>query len=233
MENLILDPLNDGKSRIELIDSMGNDLSVVNDARASFNRVSNKLNEKDIKLINYLIKHKHTSPLRGVAFKFKVKCPLYICRQWWKHILASNHNTEQIGWNEKSLRYVEINDVGDFYIPSEFRLQSVNNKQATEGLLNELYNIEAIEAYTKQCVSSFQTYQHLLNLGVGREQARGVLVPAVYTNFVWTCSLQTVLHFIDLRKDKGAQTEISRYANSVEKLIENIVPKTIKSWKNK
>lgn len=77
-----IDPLKDGKSRIELIDSMGNDLSIVNDARASFEKTSEQLNEKDIKLINYLIKHEHTSPFRGVAFKFKVKAPLYICRQW-------------------------------------------------------------------------------------------------------------------------------------------------------
>lgn len=76
------DPLNDGKSRIELIDSMGNDLSIVNDARASFAKSSGSLNERDIKLINYLIKHQHTSPFRGVVFKFKVKAPLYICRQW-------------------------------------------------------------------------------------------------------------------------------------------------------
>ena len=76
------DPLKDEKSRIELIDSMGNDLSVVNDARASFEKTSEELSEKDTKLINYLIKHKHTSPFRGVVFKFKVKAPLYICRQW-------------------------------------------------------------------------------------------------------------------------------------------------------
>lgn len=76
------DPLKDNKSRIELIDSMGNDLSIVNDARASFDKASVNLSEKDIKLINYLIKHEHTSPFRGVVFKFKVKAPLYICRQW-------------------------------------------------------------------------------------------------------------------------------------------------------
>jgi thymidylate synthase (FAD) len=95
------DPLGDGKSRIELIDSMGNDLSIVNDARASFAKTSEKLDDRDIKLISYLIKHEHWSPFRGVVFKFKIKAPLYICRQWWKHVIASNHNEEQLGWNEK------------------------------------------------------------------------------------------------------------------------------------
>lgn len=76
------DPLKDGKSRIELIDSMGNDLSIVNDARASFEKTSSALNDQDINLIKYLITHNHTSPFRGVVFKFKVKAPLYVCRQW-------------------------------------------------------------------------------------------------------------------------------------------------------
>lgn len=76
------DPLNDGKSRIELVDSMGNDLSIVNDARASFDKTSEALNDKDIKLIYYLIRNQHTSPFRGVIFKFKIKAPLYVCRQW-------------------------------------------------------------------------------------------------------------------------------------------------------
>jgi thymidylate synthase (FAD) len=79
-----IDPLQDGKSKIELISYMGSDLDVVNDARASFEKSSQQLNEKDKKLINYLIKHEHTSPFRGVVFKFKIKAPLYICRQWWK-----------------------------------------------------------------------------------------------------------------------------------------------------
>lgn len=78
----IKDPLKDSKSKIELIDYMGNDLSIVNDARASFEKTSDNLDDRDVKLINYLIKHEHTSPFRGVTFKFKVKAPLYICRQW-------------------------------------------------------------------------------------------------------------------------------------------------------
>ena len=71
--------------------------------------------KKDIKLINYLIKHTNIHrQFRGVTFKFKVKAPLYICRQWWKHVIASNHNEEQLGWNEKSFRYVAIDDSNEF-----------------------------------------------------------------------------------------------------------------------
>jgi thymidylate synthase (FAD) len=224
------DPLDDGKSRIELIDSMGNDLSVVNDARASFEKTSSELNEKDIKLIHYLIKHQHTSPFRGVVFKFKVKAPLYVCRQWWKHVIASNHNDEQLGWNEKSFRYVAIDDSEEFYIPENFRQQAKSNKQATEGSLEEEINAKAFKIYSQQCQNSYEAYQQLLELGVGREQARGVLVPAVYTSWVWTVSLQALLHFIGLRRGAGAQSEIGAYAQAILELIQLIVPVSIEAW---
>jgi thymidylate synthase (FAD) len=227
-----IDPLNDGKSRIELIDSMGNDLSIVNDARASFEKSSDLLNEKDIKLINYLIKHQHTSPFRGVVFKFKVKAPLYLCRQWWKHVIASNHNDEQLGWNEKSLRYVAIADHDEFYIPQTFRKQSKNNKQATIGSLESELNSQAIAIYQEQCENSYQAYTNLLELGVGREQARGVLIPAVYTSWVWTVSLQALLNFIGLRMGAGAQSEIGAYAQAIVELIEPIVPISMEAWSN-
>ena len=224
------DPLNDGKSRIELINSMGNDLSIVNDARASFDKTSDELSEKDIKLINYLIKHQHTSPFRGVVFKFKVKAPLYICRQWWKHVIASNHNEEQLGWNEKSFRYVAIDDSNEFYIPQTFRKQSSNNKQATVGSLDEDLNAKAIAIYQQQCEKSYQAYAQLLKLGVGREQARGVLIPSVYTSWVWTVSLQALLNFVGLRLGAGAQSEIGAYAQAIVELIEPIVPVSMKAW---
>ncbi len=223
-------PLNDGKSKIELIDSMGNDRSIVNDARASFEKSSLELNEKDIKLIQYLIKHEHTSPFRGVVFKFKVKAPLYICRQWWKHVIASNHNDEQLGWNEKSFRYVSIDDSNEFYIPQTFRKQAKSNKQSTSGNLEKSENDIAISIYQKQCQASYEAYSKLLDLGVGREQARGVLIPSVYTSWVWTVSLQALLHFIDLRRGAGAQSEIGAYAQAIVELITPIVPVTINAW---
>jgi thymidylate synthase (FAD) len=225
-----LDPLKDGKSRIELLSSMGNDLDIVNDARASFDKVSTQLDEKDVRLIRYLIQHHHTSPFRGVVFKFKVKAPLFVCRQWWKHVIASNHNDEQLGWNEKSFRYVAIDDSEDFYIPGTFRQQSTNNKQATLGALPEEQHQKALAIYESQCKSSYKAYKDLLELGVGREQARGVLVPSVYTSWVWTVSLQALLHFVGLRKGEGAQQEIHAYAEAIAQLIQPIVPETIQAW---
>ena len=227
----MIDPLQDGKSRIALVDYMGSDLSVVNDARASFEKESLTLSERDIKLIQYLVEHEHTSPLRGTVFKFKVKAPLFVCRQWWKHVIASSHNEEQLGWNEKSFRYTEIDDSDEFYVPSEFRLQSTSNKQSTEGCIDD--QELASKIYKRAIDDSFIAYQDLLSLGVGREQARGVLVPSVYTSWIWTASLQAALHFVNLRLGKGAQLEITRYAQAVHDLILPIIPETIKACESR
>ena len=226
----MLDPLQDGKSRIELIDSMGSDLTIINAAKASFERQATEVDEKGIKLIKYLIEHQHTSPFRGVVFQFKIKAPLFVCRQWYKHSIASSHNDEQCQWNEKSLRYVAIKDSEDFYIPSNFRKQSSNNKQATEGELEKLNNDAAVAIYKKQIEASYLAYSQLLELGVGREQARGILVPTVYTSWVWTVSLQALLHFISLRQGEGAQSEIKAYADAILELIKPIVPVTLQYW---
>ncbi|MDJ0689430.1 MAG: FAD-dependent thymidylate synthase [Xenococcaceae cyanobacterium MO_188.B32] len=144
--------------------------------------------------------------------------------------MASNHNDEQLGWNEKSFRYVAIDDSNEFYIPKTFRQQSTNNKQATEGMLDEESSLKALEIYAAQCRASYEAYQQLLELGVGREQARGVLIPSVYTSWVWTVSLQAVLHFISLRRGAGAQSEIGAYARAITELIKPIVPVSIEAW---
>jgi thymidylate synthase (FAD) len=230
MQSKAHDPLGDGKSRIQLIDRMGNDLSVVNDAKASFDNHSDELGDREIGLINYLVKERHTSPLRGVVFKFKVKAPLFICRQWWKHVIASAHADDQIGWNEMSFRYVEAKDPGEFYIPSVFRQQCKSNKQGSLEPVTGLEAALALRKYEDTCQESFDAYSKLLELGVGREQARGVLVPAVYTTWVWTTSLQALLNFCDLRKGKGAQAEIALYVPPILEAMGESVPHTLAAW---
>ena len=227
-----MDPLQDGKSRIELLWYHGGDLEVVNDAKATFDKVVDELTDKEEKLIHYLVRHIHTSPFRGTVFKFRVKAPLFVCRQWWKHVVASSHIDDQIGWNELSLRYTEISDPDEFYIPQQFRKQSKNNKQATDGYLNDADSNIAYGLAKKQCRDSYYTYKSMLDVGVGREQARAYLVPAIYTTWVWTTSLQAVLHFIGLRKGEGAQHEITLYANAVYELIKDCIPVTIREWES-
>jgi thymidylate synthase (FAD) len=226
------DPLQDNISCLQLIDSMGNDLSIVNDARASFEKESKEWSEGDRNLLITLLTAwpQHTSPLRGVTLKFKVKAPLGLARQWWKHTVASSHYEDQLQHNEKSLRYSEIEDPNEFYIPKEFRTQSTRNKQSSAEPLNSEQNLIAVQTLKHACNESFYYYQELLTLGVCREQARLALNPAIYTSWVWTTSLQSALNFVSLRHHSAAQNEISLYANNLCNCIETVVPNTYEIW---
>ncbi|NDF98646.1 MAG: FAD-dependent thymidylate synthase [Chitinophagia bacterium] len=212
-----LDPLNDGISFVRLIDWMGSSLDIVCDARQSFEQSSAKWSEKDQKLLNYLVKHQHTSPFRGVVTKWQVKAPLFIARQWWKHVIGGTYANDQLGWNEKSFRYCEA-DSEEFYMPREFRRQSESNKQASAGPLEGRANDLAMIEYAKGLQAAKGAYQTLLALGVSKEQARGVLPTSLYTSFTWTCSLQALLHFISLRSPADAQGEIQAYAQALSLL---------------
>ena len=224
-----LDPLGDGKSSLRLLDSMGNSLSVVNDARQSFAAESAEWTERDGKLLRYLAKHHHTSPFRGVVFKWSVKAPLFIARQWWKHTVASTFVDDQLGWNEKSFRYCAA-DEAEFYIPLEFLQQSEDNRQASAGALPSRSQALAFAQYAQAVEACKQAYAGLLLIGVSKEQARAILPSALYTQFVWTCSLQALFHFISLRIGKGAQGEIVAYAKALLELGRPVAPEAFDAF---
>jgi thymidylate synthase (FAD) len=211
---------------------MGNSLSVVNDARKSFAAESAEWTERDGKLLRYLAKHHHTSPFRGVVFKWSVKAPLFVARQWWKHTVASTFVDDQLGWNEKSFRYCKVDERAEFYTPIDFRSQAKSNRQASgEPLLSREQSL-ATTVYSKGVEEARQAYEALMAMGVSKEQARGVMPPCLYTQFIWTCSLQTLLHFISLRIDnKSAQNEIALYANSLFALGFAVAPEVFNAFK--
>lgn len=225
----ILDPLGDGISHLELVDSMGNSLSVVNDARQSFDAKSVDWTDKDGKLLNYLARHQHTSPFRGVVFKWFVKAPLFVTRQWYKHTIASTYVDDQLGWNEKSFRYCSAQDE-KFYVPPEFRYQSESNRQASAGPMTGDDSLVALYEYSQALEACRRAYGALMTLGVCREQARGVLPTCHYTSFVWTCSLQALFHFIALRRGEGAQSEITLYANALMELGRPVAPEAFDAF---
>ncbi|MGH2412822.1 MAG: FAD-dependent thymidylate synthase, partial [Microcystaceae cyanobacterium] len=184
------DPLEDGKSQLILVSVMGDDLSVVNDARVSYERNSDSFSERDRKLLNYLVSppdgHSHTSPLRGCVIKFEVKAPLFVARQWYKHTVASTYVDEQLQWNEKSFRYTQIEET-DYYLPVQFYLQSKSNKQKSDTVpivMSEQYRL----ALGNHIDYGLALYRGMLEMGVAREQARGVLPAYCYTRFRWTSS---------------------------------------------
>jgi len=225
----MLDPLNDGKSSLRLLDSMGNSLSVVNDARQSFATESPEWTERDGKLLRYLARHHHTSPFRGVVFKWAVKAPLFVARQWWKHTVASTFVDDQLGWNEKSFRYCSAEEA-EFYIPMEFLQQSEDNRQASAGPLQLREQALALMQYSQAIEACKQAYEGLLLTGVSKEQARAILPSALYTSFVWTCSLQALFHFISLRIGHGAQGEIVAYAKALLELGRPVAPEAFDAF---
>jgi len=225
----MLDPLVDGKSSLRLLDSMGSSLSVVNDARQSFAAESPEWTERDGKLLRYLAKHHHTSPFRGVVFKWAIKAPLFVARQWWKHTVASTFVDDQLGWNEKSFRYCSAEEA-EFYIPMEFLQQSEDNRQASAGPLQLREQALALMQYSQAIEACKQAYEGLLLTGVSKEQARAILPSALYTSFVWTCSLQALFHFISLRIGHGAQGEIVAYAKALLELGRPVAPEAFDAF---
>jgi thymidylate synthase (FAD) len=214
---------------IELVDSMGSDLTIVNSARVSFGKRKSKLSEGDVKLISYLAEHKHWSPFRHVQFQFHCKIPEFVARQWYKHVVGiaySEQPTVDHAWNEISMRYVDASDF-DFYTPSAFRAQSENNRQAsTDATLDDP---TLLADYQKHCETSLAMYHRLIENGVAREQARCLLPLSIYTEFYWTVSLQALAHFIHLRRHEGAQYEIRLAADALEQLAQVVTPIALKA----
>lgn len=211
---------------VELVDSLGSDLTVVNAARVSFGKRKTKISDGDKKLIKYLAEHKHWSPFRHVQLQFHCKVPEFVARQWYKHVVGiaySDIPTVDHAWNEISLRYVDASEF-EFYTPDRFRLQSPDNKQASLDAWLEDSGETFKNRYQDHCRQSFQLYEDMVTAGVAKEQARGVLPLNIYTEFYWTVSLQALTNFISLRQHPGAQFEIQAYAHALEQLTEKVVP---------
>ena len=224
MKSQVLD-----KGFIEVIDSLGNDLTVVNSARVSFGKRKEVYDKSDERLVRYLAKYKHFSPFRHLQVQFHVKAPEFVMRQWYKHVVGiettSNSATKDHAWNEISGRYVPVED---FYTPSVFRKQSEDNKQATEGAIDD--QAKALHHWEMAMFHTKKQYQKLLDMGVGKEQARAILPLNQYTEVYWTASFQAIMNFIELRAEKTSQWEIQEYAKTLQKLMFDVFPKTTKIW---
>jgi thymidylate synthase (FAD) len=224
--NLSFDLYGDGIGKVELVDYVGNDLTIVNSARVSFGKHKDELDHNDEKLINYLIKHRHTSTLEHNFVTFRFKVPLFVRSQHHRHRTWS--------YNEISRRYTEENL--QFYEPTEFRTQHKSNRQASN--VEELINpyilsygrkaSDAIKVYQNEAVN---LYHELMEAGVCREQARGVLPQNLYTEYYGSANLNNILKFIDLRTHEGAQWEIQKVAQAVLEIVSKLYPVTVESYR--
>ena len=217
------------KGFIEVLDHIGDDLTVANSARVSFGKRKNKYDKSDERLVTYLAKHKHFSPFRHLIVQFHIKAPEFVMRQWYKHVVGiettSSYPTKDHAWNEISGRYVPVEE---YYVPSIWRQQSEDNKQASAG------EIDAQEKASEKYHSALQIINHyynsLLNLGVAKEQARVLLPLAAYTEIYWTASFQAIMNFIELRDEPTAQWEIRQYAQTLKRIMFDIYPRTVNIW---
>lgn len=219
------------KGYVRLVNSWGTELDIANSARVSYDKESLELSDKDIKLINFLVRDKHDSTLRHCGFTFEVYAPLMVARQWYKHAVASTHVEDQLGWNESSRRYVTENE--EFYIPNptEWRSKPENSKQGSGEPLDGALGIRFTERLEEIIKLGEEIYQSALNSNIAPEQAR-LFLPAygMYVRWRWTASLNSVLHFLSLRQGHGAQSEIVDYANIVGELVKEKFPVTTKAW---
>ena len=217
------------KGYIEVVDSLGDDLTPVNAARVSFGGRSEKFTNKDRRLSKFLIKHKHFSPFRHQHVMMIIKAPEFVMRQWYKHVVGiettSSSVTKDHAWNEISGRYVEVEE---YYVPEVYRAQSDDNKQASEGEVEDQKG--ALQSWEDSIVHAKIFYEGLLRRGVAKEQARAVLPLSQYTQVWWTASFQSIMNFIELRDEKTAQVEIQEYARALKEIMLEKFPETTKLW---
>lgn len=212
---------------VELLDYWGSDEIICDAARVSFNkRADNYTTEQNRKLLRYLIEHGHTSPFRHCFFRFRIQCPIYVERQLFKHQIG-------ITVNSISGRYVDFSD--SYTQITEWRKQSTNSKQGSEGLVELQDQCTGIESdVIEHCKHA---YVQLLELGVSKEQARTILPLNLNTTFIWTGSLQAILHLFDLRLKPDAQMEtqiiVQQMYNAIISIESQPFKNTLQLWKSK
>jgi thymidylate synthase (FAD) len=214
------------ENTIELLDhgfvrldgAMADDLSVVNGARVSFARRKDEIDASDEGLIRFLMRDRHGSPFEHNAFRFHVRCPIFVAREWFRHRIGS--------FNEFSMRYAKATD--DFYVPEPGDVRTQVGKPGAytfepvdEELAEETR--QELEALYEQ---AYATYARLVEKGVARELARSVMPVGAYTQFYWTVNARALMNFVSLRNSEFAQLEIRRYAEAVEAFFAREMPVT-------
>ncbi len=203
---------------VRLDDSMASDLSVVNAARVSFARRKDVMDESDEGLIRFLMRDRHGTPFEHNAFRFHIRCPIFVAREWMRHRVGS--------FNEFSMRYAKATD--DFYVPEADDVRSQVGKPGAysfEPVSPELAE-QTREELRAVYEHAFETYERLVEAGVARELARSVMPVGAYTEFFWTVNARSLMNFVSLRAAETAQREIRRYADACERFLAEAMPVT-------
>jgi thymidylate synthase (FAD) len=219
-----------GSDRIEVLDHgfvrldavMADDLSVVNAARVSFARRKEAMDDSDVGLVKFLMRDRHGTPFEHNSFRFHIRCPIFVAREWFRHRIGS--------FNEFSMRYAKATD--EFYLPEPDDVRTQVGKpgayrfEPVEPELAEQTRAELDAVYR----TAFETYERLVGLGVARELARSALPVGAYTEFYWTVNARSLMNFVSLRAAETAQREIRRYAEACETFLAAHMPVTYESF---
>jgi thymidylate synthase (FAD) len=207
---------------VRLDDAMATDLSVVNAARVSFARRKDEMDEGDGGLIRFLMRERHGTPFEHNAFRFHIRAPLFVAREWFRHRIGS--------FNEFSMRYAKATE--DFYLPAE---EDVRTQVGKPGA----YSFEPVTAEVAETTreelqavyeAAYAAYERLVELGVARELARSVIPVGAYTEFYWTVNARALMNFVSLRAAETAQREIRRYADACERFLAEQMPVTYEAF---
>ena len=207
---------------VRLDAAMADDLSVVNGARVSFARRRDEVDDADAGLIRFLMRDRHGTPFEHNAFRFHIRCPIFVAREWFRHRIGS--------FNEFSMRYAKATD--DFYVPEPEDVRSQVGKpgaysfESVDPELAERTREELQAVYD----TAYATYTRLVEQGVARELARSVLPVGAYTEFYWTINARALMNFLSLRNAETAQREIRRYAEACERLFAERMPVTYEAF---
>jgi thymidylate synthase (FAD) len=197
---------------------LADDLSVVNAARVSFARRKEEMDESDEGLVRFLMRDRHGTPFEHNCFRFHVRAPIFVAREWFRHRVGS--------FNEFSMRYARATD--DFYVPEAEDVRSQVGKPGAYSF--EPVDPELAERTREELQAVYETayatYQRLVEEGVARELARSVLPVGAYTEFYWTVNARALMNFVSLRAADTAQREIRRYAEAVERFFAEHMPVT-------
>jgi thymidylate synthase (FAD) len=217
-------PVHEGFVRLDGV--MADDYSVVNSARVSFAKQSSEIHEdlsgKDKGLITFLMRERHGTPFEHNAFRFHVKCPVFVAREWFRHRIGS--------FNEFSARYSEVPN--EFFVPDESAIRTQIGKPGAYKFepVDDVLAKSTVEMISAVNEKAYATYAHLVEVGVAKEVARMVLPVSMYTQFYWTVNARSLMNFLSLRTDENAQYEIREFADAVEVLFKEQMPATYSSW---
>ena len=207
---------------VRLDSCMADDISVVNSARVSFAKSQQEMDDSGRGLINFLMREKHGTPFEHNSFRFHVKCPVFVAREWFRHRIGS--------FNEFSARYSEVGE--DFFVPYQNDVRSQVGKPGAYEfhMVEEDIANQAIEIINQANISAYEAYKKLIDMGIAKELSRTVLPVGMYTQFYWTVNARSLMNFLSLRLSKTAQLDIRRYAKSVEAIFADKMPVTYKAW---